>query len=419
MRKWSVEEIAAIKQRHDAGETWQEIADSLGVKRESVRSVVRWTRKQASETQDAPPKDAPVSVNDAVSNERIRAHRQAEIAQLRRLTSRRAWIEEVRDAIKNTAITQEPIKFRGRQSASGDDEETAVLLIGDVHLGQNTDGRINSGWTQNAAVTEAQLQRLGDAVLRAWTVHQKMWRSLVILDLGDDVEGSNMRPSQARIVEPLVAQQSAMYGRLLARLIQRCLTVFEHVRVERVPGNHGRVSEKAGNAGMDIYGPENSWDWVAGEFVREILRHDIDAGRLTLINHDNWYATTRVAGKRVIFEHGSSERGGGIQSSSLTRMASAYRDLEGSYDFLALGHWHRPVIWPTGYNSLVVVNGAFPPTTPYVVQKHAATRPTQTLLSVHAQYGVTRIQHIFLDTPRDPRLDDEDLAENACAESDE
>lgn len=275
-------------------------------------------------------------------------------------------------------------------------------------MGQHTPGRINAGWNQDVDTTTRQMNRLADAVIRLWEQQRQsvQWKNLVILDLGDDVEHSGMRPSQHRIVEPLVAQQSTIYGRLLADLILRCLTVFEHVRVERVPGNHGRVSEKAGNAGLDVLGPENSWDWVGGEVARAILQESIRDNRVTIVNHENWYAITDIMGHKVIFEHGSSERGGGgfggIPAYGLTRMGAAYRDLEGDYSLLAIGHWHRPMWLPTGFRSWIGANGSFPPTTPFVASaKHSATRPTQTLLSFHPKKGITQTRWIYLDTARD------------------
>lgn len=446
MRKWTDADIARLDARHAAGESWQAIADSLGVNREKIRSVVRSARKQGRlpdalapapladvtpevpEVLAAPAADEPApapapTVNEAVQAERDRAKRRADIVTLKQLTSRRAWMEDIYEAVRTAALAVDVPSLRADAAQLGTfDEETAVLLISDVHVGQHTPALINGGWEQTLAVTQDQMRRLGDAVLRIWDIQHRStpWRQLVIRDLGDDVEHSNMRASQHRYAEPLVAQQSAAYGVMFADLIQRCLTVFAHVRVERVPGNHGRVSEKAGNAGMDVLGPENSFDWIGGAFAAEILRAAIDAGRLTFINHANWYARTEVVGRRIVFEHGSSLRGGGswggIPYYAIDRMAASYRDLEGAFDILALGHYHRPYVLPAGYGGVVIGNGSFPPTTPFVVAaKHAHTRPTQTLLSLHPKKGITMIRHLYLDTVRADRVPPGDPAAEVAA----
>ena len=423
-RQWTPEELQEGYTLKKAGKTWAELAAHFDCTPESIRNAMRghgiWTPETVTkaeatlklatvpEAEPAKPKEPP-TVPEQIAHQRDRARTRADIAELKRLTGKRAWIEEIRDAIRESVLTVETPSLIPEAKLYGTfDEEIAVLLLGDVHVGQHTPGRINAGWHQDVDTTAQQMQRLGDVILHRWEVQRRSipWRKLVILDLGDDVEGSNMRPSQHRIVDPLVAQQSTIYGRLLADLVLRCLTVFEHVRVERVPGNHGRVSEKAGNAGLDVLGPENSWDWVGGEVARAILQEPIRDNRVTIINHENWYARTEVFDWPILFEHGSSERGGGgfggIPAYGLTRMGAAYRDLEGDYALLAIGHWHRAMWLPTGYRSWIAANGSFPPTTPFVASaKHSATRPTQTLLSIHPKECVTDTHWVYLDTVRD------------------
>lgn len=415
--RWTPEILADAERRHAAGESWQQIAESLGDTapgaRERLRSMVKAQRRKLRAAGIEPvttqPAPEPPSVPQQVQAQRERARLRADIAELKRLTERRAWMEEVRDAIREAGLTLEPPELRPEALQQGPfDPEVAVLLLSDLHVGQHTDARINAGWVQTIEVTENQMRRLGDTVLRIWDIQRRSipWRELVILMMGDGVEGSNMRPSQHRIVDPLVAQQSAALGRMIGELVQRCLTVFEKVTVESVPGNHSRVSEKPGNAGLDVLGPENSWDWVSVAFAEEILRPAISEGRVTVRNHGAFYAVTEVAGKRIIFEHGSTLRGGGsfggIPYYAIDRAAAAYRDLEGPYDILALGHYHRPYVLPVGYGSLAIGNGALPPTTPFVASaKHSHVRPSQTLLSIHPKKGVTMIRHLYLDTVRE------------------
>jgi hypothetical protein len=387
---------------HAEGKTWHEVAPLIGMKHgDSVRKLVRQARR-AGEINTVADK-----VKTRVENGRLAAQLRSEQAILRKLTERRVFIEEVRGVIRDAAKTLQPIEPPAWiPHPPPPEEEVGALVLADGHLGMSTPGRINAGWSQTVAVTEQQMRRLTQEVLRYWERHR--WRELVMLDLGDDVEGSNMRPSQHRIVDPLAAQQSAQFGRLLAECIANLLSTIKHMRLERVPGNHGRPTEKAGNAGLDVLGPENSWDWVAGEFVREIHSEAIAQGRLEVHNHQTWYGITEILGHRVIFEHGSSLRGGGgnggLPFAQISRMALNYLDLEGMYTLLALGHWHRPYRIPNGYAGAVIGTGAFPPTTPFVVSsKHQATRPSQTLLSINRKQGISAEYLIYLDTERDRR----------------
>lgn len=399
--QWSSELIEEAWQRHQQGESWRQLAQAFHYPfdRDSFRRRILKRKGRVGSSSPEPP------LHQTIQTAREHLHHKVQQEEMRRLTSRRVFIEEIRDALKTALPTLDPPRPFELPSTAFRHQETAILLISDVHVGQHTPGRINGGWHQDLTVTQFQFQKLFDAVAKLWHVHH--WGQLVILDLGDDVEGSNMRVSQSRIVDPLVAQQALAYGQLLAEFVQSCATLFQTIRIERIPGNHGRVSAKAGNAGLDELDPINSWDWIAGEATRLMLRPLIEANRLTLINHEGFYGVTHVYDFPLIFEHGSSLRGGsgwaGIPYYGADRMAAAYRDLEGDYRVLAIGHFHRHFVLPTGYQGTLIANGAFPPTTPFVVSsKHQAARPCQILFALHPEQGVTMIRALFLDTPRTP-----------------
>ncbi len=383
------------------------IAHETGLNRDTVRSILGRHRPGGVQGQEAA-RAAQEATQTAVQQERARAIRDAQAAELRRLTARRAVIEEWRDAIHQAALTVTPPGLVALPAQAPFGEEEAVLLLGDVHLGQATPPRLTAGWTQDTETTEGQVRVLGEALLRLWELQAGAapWRTLHLLCLGDLVEGSGMRTSQARQVDLLAVQQAGAAGRAVASLVLTALQRFEHVTLDAVPGNHGRTSQQAGPAGLAELDPADSFDWLAIEFAGEILRAAVEAGRVEIRNHQQYYGTLEVAGHRVVLEHGSSLRGGsswgGIPYYGVDRTSAAYRDLLGDYTVLALGHFHRPYELPSAYGGMVVGNGAFPPTTPFTVAtRHQATRPSQTLLSIHPRRGVTMIRRLYLDTPRE------------------
>lgn len=369
------------------------IARHLGISEKQARKAIDSVRRDPS---------------DAIARERERARAKAQEREMRRLVERRAVIEEWRDAIREAALTVDPPPTWDVGGFGPGDEETAVLILSDVHYGQSTPARINAGWTHTPKVVERQFEALARAVLKIWDLRRQSmpWRNLVILRLGDMVDGDGMRASQARQVEPIVVKQTAEVARLEAAFIQACLQAFDTVRVESVPGNHARTSPKPGVAGLAELDPADSYDWLSAEFLRATLAPAIEAGRVEIKNHESYWAVTDVMGHRVILEHGSSLRGGGswggLPYYSIDRAAAAYRELEGPFTVLAFGHYHRPYVLPAGFGGLVVGNGSFAPTTPFVAgSKHRATRPSQTLLSIHPRKGVTMITHLYLDTQRE------------------
>ena len=270
-----------------------------------------------------------------------------------------------------------------------------------MHLGQSTESRINGGWQQDSTVARLQFASLRKQLLDAQPTLNA--HELVILDLGDDVDNDNMRVSQHRMVDQLVVQQTAEYGRLLAELVQDALSVYPTVRVERVPGNHGRTTQKSSYGGLAELDPIDSFDWLAGEFAREILRGDIAKGLVSLVNHDKWYGITEVQGHRVLFEHGASVKAPYSYLSPLAaveRTAHAYRELFGEFKLYCLGHFHKSYVIPFGYNGLICGNGSFPPPSPFVVTNlHQATEPVQLLLTVTPS-AVEEVRRLTLPVQR-------------------
>ncbi len=344
---------------------------------------------------------------DQADKDRERARAKEDIAELRRLTSLRNFQQDLRESLLTAAYAIEPPELHPEAlSTPPFDEETAVLHLSDVHIGQNTSSRINAGWEYNVGVAISQFRQLTHSLKRIWEIQRLStpWRNLVIIDTGDDVEGSDMRASQHRIVDPLVTKQVVLYGKLLATLVLQSLTLFHKVRVERVPGNHGRTSQKAGNAGLSELDPGDSYDWLAGEYAAALLRDAIAKNRVEFVNHETFYGKTEIMGHTILFEHGAALRGGGfggLPYYSIDKVFPAYRDLEGEFSLLLIGHYHRPYILPAGYGSWLVGDGSFTPTTPYVVaSKHRATRPAQSLLSIHPKRGLTMSRWLYLDTVR-------------------
>ena len=397
---WTPEQIRRIEQMRQAGHTGNQIAAALGLAREQVRSAFR-RRK--------PPQDVtepePASADERIERERERARRKQEIEELRRLLDRATVIRDLREALREAALAAEPprLAWAPPDRPPEEESESPVLIISDVHVGQHTPARLTAGYSYSVAITERQFAHLAVEVTRIMQTYgrQAGWRRLTILDLGDNVENDSMHTTQHRLVDPLVVQQVQIYGRLLAGLVLNLLQVFPEIRVERVPGNHGRTSPKAGYAGLAELDPVDSYDWLAGEFAAAYLR---DVERATILNHESIYAVTEVGGHRIVFEHGSSLRGGhswgGIPYYGIDRAAAAYRELVGDFLVLALGHYHRPYMLPTGYGGWVIGNGSWAPTTPFVVAtKHRVTRPSQTLFSVHPTRGVTAVWRIPLDQP--------------------
>jgi len=397
--------IIELKQKSGDNISWQDIANKVSTKenpvtKESARSAYRRNKTEYTEE-----KQLPFELD--LSRVKERMTRDMEISTLKNLTKKKVFMDELVSAVKEaTSSLNTPMLIPFVDFNNSTVEESAVLLICDVHVGQATPARLNAGWNQNIKVTEEQFKLLTQRVLESFYTQAKTnpWKELVIIDLGDDVEGSDMRSSQHRIVEPLVAKQSMEYGRMITEFTQTMLQVFPKVRWERIPGNHGRTSQRAGIAGLSELDPCDSWDWVAGVYLEVALRNAINEGRVSVNQHEGYVGKTIIQNRRVMFEHGSSIKGGsgGVPYASIDRLASSFRDLYGDYSLLLLGHYHRSYTMQFGHEGLIVGNGSFPPSTPFVSGAlHRSVRPSQTLLSINQNDGVTMTKLLYLDTERE------------------
>jgi hypothetical protein len=340
--------------------------------------------------------------------EQIRERRAAnsELLELKRLATKRAVLEELKEALTSSDVATWNVPALLRPSQERRLDRVGLLLLSDIHLGQQTPARLTSGYEYSPAITARQFDSLFQQVLQEALANR--WARLIILDLGDTVDGDDMRASQHRLVGPVVVEQVTMYARLLSPFVTSLLPSIPMIHIERVPGNHARTSQRPGLAGLAEIDPMDSYDWLGGESARESLREAIEKKRVSIVNHDTFYSTLEVFGYRVLFEHGSSLHGAGgsigVPLAGLHRSLLGYRELEGEIDLYCLGHFHQPYAFNAFYNITVVGNGAFPATSPFVMtMRKSAMRPSQARISLEKRRGVTVVQQLWLDTPRTVR----------------
>ncbi len=278
-----------------------------------------------------------------------------------------------------------------------------VLLLSDSHMGQASPARLDGNYAYDSKIAALQWRRLTEQTIHLCAIYGIS--ELYLIDLGDDVDGDDMRPGQHRLVDKLAVEQSVEYANHLARLLRIIAEMGIMVHVYRVPGNHARVSQGKGIAGLAELDPMASYDWLAGEIVRGICQDAIDDGAITFSNDGSIYGTIDIYGQRILFEHGCSLSGGttvaGIPINSIIRAVQGYRDLEGHIDLYVHAHYHRFYTYTVPYSTLVIGNGAFPPTSPFILSTYKArTRPEQTFLIVDEERGIGPIIPIWLDVSR-------------------
>lgn len=344
----------------------------------------------------------PALVDQRMAFERSRAALAIERAELKKLLSAKDSADAYRDVMRRSILALPvPDMLEPFQLSHDKPTHTWVLTLSDIHVGQKTTiESTGEMFEQSTERVKEQFDTLWKGLLRLWEIdrHGKNLSKLVILLLGDIVEGDGMRPSQAMGIDLLVVKQAVTAADLLREFIRRTLTIFNEVEVQNVGGNHDRTSPKPGNAGLGELGYADTYAWLIGEFLR--MGFD-DNPRLKIKNWESFFGTAIIANQRTVFEHGASFRTstgsyGGVPYYPISNAADKYRQMLDGADLVVFGHFHIPAVLPMG-RGWQVLNGSFTPSTNWVQSsfKRVGT-PTQMLLDLHPKYGLLQARPIYL-----------------------
>jgi hypothetical protein len=342
------------------------------------------------------------------------ARRRASIAELKRLNSAENRRQDSLKIIHDLVVVAEPPKLTpAPKPPARAPRQTSLLLTGDWQVGQYTKlGPTGGVFEQTTKIAQKQV---ADMWAVAETLHRlqsaaKHIDELVLFDLGDMVEGDQMRPSQAAEIDAPVTRQAVDVFDLQAWLLNQALALFPKFRFLKVPGNHDRTSSKPGNAGLGELGYIDSYSWLLGEMLRRMFERSIDSGRLTMVNHESFYGTAIIANMRCVYEHGSSFKTstgsyGGVPFYPIANAARGYKEMLDGADLVIFAHHHKAMVLPmNGGWGWQVCNGALPPSSSWIQSNFKGYgRPMQWMLDLHHEKGVTGWHPIYLEQPEHVR----------------
>lgn len=287
----------------------------------------------------------------------------------------------------------------------GRPDHTWVVVLSDWHVGQRTTLAETGGmFEQSTLITTGQIK---DLCSKLTSMH-KLWSTsiniveIVLLVLGDLVEGDDMRPSQHQGIDRLVIQQAFEAGNLLYSVTQQAMKLSPKVRVRIVGGNHDRTSRKPGYGGLGELGYTDTHAWMIGATLEQRLSNAVKRGRVDIRNSETFFDGDIISGQRVVFEHGasikvSSGSYGGIGYYPIANAARRYREMLDGADLMIIGHYHQANVLNMG-RGYQILNGALPASTPYVQSNFkTVSRPCQLLLDIHADHGLIGFHPVYLE----------------------
>lgn len=244
----------------------------------------------------------------------------------------REWLREVIE------VTREEMGSLAGVVASGavrSDKSSLVVIVSDVH-----DGKHNKFY--NLATCRQRLRSM-PVLLKERDLPEI--DEVVIMFLGDMVEGEEIYATQANHIECPVFEQMQHCSHvlwemvLLFRLLFRC-----RVRVETVPGNHGRMSKSASE--------KSNWDNVVYHLVR-VMANMHDDPEIIVNACFNQFNTVTVKDKTILMNHKGVKHAG----TPAMREKVAGWAMTKDVDMMVHGHWHE---WHIGnwLGKLVNSNGS-------------------------------------------------------------
>lgn len=295
------------------------------------------------------------------------------------------------DAFANINITV-PEKKELKRSGQGD-AEVAVAVFADWQLGKLTPDYDSEVLAQRIELYTEKMLKIVEMQRADHPVD-----TLHVWLLGDIVEGEEIFPGQSHLLDSGLYRQVGINGpEVLSKFLATALQNFSKVNVTGVIGNHGSV----GGRNRKMYDPESNMDRLLYRIVSLIFRNE---PRITFNIPDgrgerHWYAVDRIGSYGSLLIHGD-------QMPSPNTVTAYYRKVMGwkdgaipeEFEDVFMGHYHQQAKMTIGTSTLRI-SGSPESTNTYAQEYfNSMSRPSQHLMFVHPNNGVTSEYSIWLDT---------------------
>lgn len=377
---------------------WRSYSKKFKGEESARRSVIRYLHSNAN------PGNSPKSFEDNVTEMKGSIRKKAERAKEREAIVMKAATDIIIDGIKDAIVSREHYRpnFLEIEHNHNYSEETIVLMVSDIQAGTYISKESTGGLNEyNWAVLEKQFDALFYGLEEIVIRHKKVApiNNLHVHLLGDIVEGWDIFKGQTNSIDQDIANQVLDIADLITDFLDRARTLFKHIHVVGVPGNHGRIGKRGENLHYV------NFDYIVYRIVQKLLQNYPE---FTWQISESWWQIDTIYDYDFLMFHGDDIRGWqGIPYYGIDRAAKNYRELlellGARYDYMEIGHFHVPSEL-SGVTTEKFVNGCWPGGTIYSMKGlGAASTPLQKLFAVHPKQGVTYRYPIRLIVNKEPR----------------
>lgn len=404
-KKWSTQELEALKSDKSAGELSRELGRTQD-------SILNKRARLGISSAERIPQATSLSKDLEIRDEKYwqRSHKELS-SKYEKLLKEQVAVERLVAKVSELAPTRyspAPAIIRSRKPSG--QAQSAVLQFSDTHIGKNTSpNQTLSFGNYNFNVFMARLKYLEESVISITENHvTTKVPELVIAMLGDMLDGTLAHSNEVGQLDPIFNQYYAG-AHAIAQFFRNLAPHFPKIRVYDVVGNHTRFQNQRRMPTKNRY---SNFDKFLYALIRELVRD---------IKNIEWkldaqpYQIFDVQGFTFFCAHGDSLRGGdktlGVPNHAVGRLVSTATQMMNKYNrkapnYYLVGHLHRDIVLPHATGS-VMVNGGFPGVDEFgLAEMFTPADPSQKFFFIHPQYGKTATYDISLKyaelTPKAP-----------------
>lgn len=261
-----------------------------------------------------------------------------------------------------------------------------VLLYSDSHCGLFADSRSMGGLGGfDEQIWRERHNRLRQAVTEAQALFQA--DNLVVLALGDLIDGQDIFRSQSFSIDLAVPEQIVLAGQQFGADMTYYASQFPNVIASCVFGNHGRK----GRYGENPYAV--NYEYIVYHLAKA---YAAQCANVNWFIAGAWFQWLSVLGVNFLTMHGDDIRGNAnTLPGNAAKVLREYREmLNIPIDYLVLGHHHRQL-----QANGVLINGSFVGASEFTAKDlRSLVLPTQKLLLVEEGIGVSWVKDVPLAT---------------------
>lgn len=230
------------------------------------------------------------------------------------------WLESLVDLAKEEQLNYSPVNNSSLK------ETTLCLVLSDLHFGKHTK------WF-NLKEADKRLTNIPLKLSSKIKSNTEIDEVLIIL-AGDLVEGEDIYPTQNNHIECSAIEQTQVCTESVWQMILNFRIQFPHslIRIETVPGNHGRVSKTANE--------KTNWDNVV-YMILDMIAKKYNDDKIIINSNFETFKTFKVKDKIGMANHHGVKHTG---TSNMREKIAGW--IAGkNFDFMVHGHWHE---WHVG-----------------------------------------------------------------------